>query len=208
MRARVPFALFRRCRAGCRVRRPAITSRSFHAKLAASRRPGAHALPKERRHLVRCIAGEQQPLAPPLRRKRGMESINDSAFDRGFGRVDIPRLQQLVHALALVIVAGSSPRHQHEFPAMALAGHGHESRRPRRIAILDCVDDPAGFVGGFRHAVGRLLQDHVEDDPALMRAQVLQLGAHEAPHRRAGAVTADRRSARSSRTASPDLRSS
>ena len=81
-------------------------------------------------------------------------------------------------------------RHQHEFPAVTLAGHRHEGRRPCRIAILDRVDDPAGFVGSFRHAIWRLIEDHVEHDPALVRAQVLQLGAHKASDRRAGAVAA------------------
>ena len=74
---------------------------------------------------------------------------------------------------------------------MPLPRHRHKSRRSRRIAILDRVDDTAGFVSRFRHAARRLIQDHVEHNPTLVRAQVLQRRSHEAPDRRTCPVAAN-----------------
>ena len=128
----------------------------------------AHALAEERRCLVRGIACQQQPVAPPLCRQRGMERVDDGAFDRGFRRIDLPWLEQLVDAFGARNGGGSSCGISMNSQRWRLPGIGMKVVGRAGSRVLDRVDDTAGLVDRFRHTTGRLIRTISRHDPAFM----------------------------------------
>ena len=65
-------------------------------------RPGGEALPGERRHEVRSVAGEQDAPDAPLLGVAGVERVDGVALEAGIAGVDVPRAEQLPGSLFVV----------------------------------------------------------------------------------------------------------
>jgi hypothetical protein len=72
-------------------------------------------------------------------------------------------------------------RQAHELPAPAARTAGHRGRRPGRVADLQ--------VDRVEHA--RLVEDHVDDEPVVEEAEVLDRQICQPAHRTVGSVAAD-----------------
>ena len=160
-------------------------------KIGGVTKSRTQALSEKRRHLVRGIASEQQTIAPPAARKRGMKRIDHRTLNYRLSRINGPGFEHLVDPARFRNCRWVVARHQHELPAMPLSRHRDKGRRPRWIAILDRIDNAPRFIGGLGYAARRLVQDHVEHDPAFVGTQIVQRGSHEAPNKRPRAITAD-----------------
>ena len=118
-RARQTLRL-RRCRAARSGAPPASTRSSFQARLAASRMPGTHALPGERRHQVGGITGQEDPAGPPPLGVAGLEGVHGVALQVGRCRGARPTARAAPRPGLLELSSSSGlVRQAHELPAPA-----------------------------------------------------------------------------------------
>ena len=142
---------------------------------------GAHALSGERRHLVRGVAGEEDPPDLPPRGDPRLERVDGVPLEAGVARVHVPRREQLPGPGLLVQVLDPFLGEAHELPAPAARSARHGGGRPRRVADLEVgrVEDPG------------LVEDHVDDEPVVEEAPVVDVDAEQGANGRVGAVAAD-----------------
>ena len=140
----------------------------------------AHALPRERRHLVGGIAGQQHVAPSPLVGPSGLEPVHGVAFERGVGRRHVPRREQLPGPVRVVELVGGLVGQAHELPPSPTGATGHDGRRPARLADLevDRVEHP------------RLVQGDVDDQPVVEEPEIGDGDADEIADRAVGPVAA------------------
>ena len=142
----------------------------------------AHALPGERRLLVRRVSGEEHSSTPPLARHERVEPVARGAPQRRIVRSDPAREQPPHLRLRLHrprVLAGQ----QHDLPAAVIPGADQKAARARRLAVMDArPGQPRGAA---------LVHQRIDDQPGLVEFEILVLNAEQAADSARCAVAAD-----------------
>jgi hypothetical protein len=125
--------------------------------------PGAQPLSGERRHLVRGVAGQEDPPRPPLLGVAGLERVHRVPFEAGVAGMDIPRREQLPGPPFVVEFLERLAGELHELPPPAPGSARHGRRRPGRVADLQVE----------RVVDTRFVEDHVDDQPVVEEPEVV-----------------------------------
>ena len=169
-----------RCRAAV-TRRAGQDEVELPGQIGGVAQARAHALPRERRHLVRGVAGEQQPPASPRVHPARLEAIDGVPLEAGVFRRHLPRSQQAPGGLGAVQFVEILARQAHELPASPPGPARDQRRRAERIADLDVQRTPH-----LRH-----MRQHVDDQPIEEEAEVGDGRPERAADEAVGAVAAD-----------------
>src|SRR6202008_162987 len=97
---------------------------------------GAHALARERRHLMSGIARDQQPSITPAIDPARLERVDGVALERRVRAIERPRREQAPGGRLVVEVLDLLAGKTHEFPPAAPGAAGDDGRRPRGMAEL------------------------------------------------------------------------
>ena len=155
-------------------------SLNFPGQICHIANGSAHALAQKRRRLVGRITRQQQAaLAPALGNDR-VKGVDHRAFDLGMlgrypGPHQFPQPVWLHHGGQIIT------RHQHDFPAAAVACDIAIRHGPGRVAMLHGVVGQGGRT---------LFQQRVKYQPGLVQAQIFHGAGQHPANQRAGTVAA------------------
>ena len=139
-----------------------------------------HALTEEGRRLVRRVARQHQAAFAPAFGNDGVKGVDDRALYVGMLGPN-PARQQRPQVFWLDHLFGHVTRHQHDFPAAAVAGDVAIGHGPRRVAMLH----------GVTWQLGRSrLEQGIEHQPGLVQPQVFHGCVQGFAHQGARAIAA------------------
>ena len=127
------------------------------------------------------VTGEEGTSVAPTRRDPGLERVDDVTLEPGVSGVDVPGCEEFPRARRLVEFVDRLVREPHELPA-ATTGPARDRRgRTGRITdlLVHGVEDP------------RFVEDHVDDEPVVVEATVVDIDVEEVADGRVGAVAPD-----------------
>ena len=156
-------------------------ARQFPGEIGGVAHARAKALAEEGRRLMGGVARDQQSTVAPAFRDRRMGHVAGGAFEVGVLGRD-PALQQTPDMARFGHHRGVFVGAQRDLPAPALIDAAHIGRRSGGIAELHAVIAERGNVA---------LQESVDDQPALVKAEILQRGPDQAARQGASAVATD-----------------